>query len=263
MRQLNDLANRILNEKRPEMTRALDLYELQVGIFIPSQVKQARIYCGMMLLDHLGDAHGFRTGDLASASVVVEYRELFDDIIGERGWAGFCRLNSAQKFDKKLQQSILKSQSIAKAVESICRFAEDRAEQPSVAFAEYAIQWWSEEMEVKRQQSPQYIARNNEFLLIHLLLEHFPDLLPSALKNNRFTRQLIGQVRDAESLRRFFSAYNRVLALLSPVTREFGRPLMMDGSEVADGIVWKPIDTQMKRLIEDYRKERREQRRPG
>jgi hypothetical protein len=261
MRQLNDLAKRILDENRPEMTRALDLYELQVGIFIPSQVKPARMYWGMMLLDHLGDAHGFRTGDLASASVVVEYRELFDDIIGERGWAGLCRLNSAQKFDKKLQQSILKSQSIAKAVESLCRSAEDGAEQPSLAFAEYAIRWWSEEMEVTPRQSPQHIAKNNEALLIHLLLEHFPDLLPSALKNSRFTRQLVSQVRDTKSLRRFFSGYNRVLALLSPVTREFGRPLMMDGREVADGIVWKPIDTQMKRLIEDYRKERRDQRR--
>jgi hypothetical protein len=94
MRKLNDLANRILDEKRPEMTRALDLYELQVGIFIPSQVKQARMYCGMMLLDHLGDAHGFRTGDLASASVVVEYRQLFDDIIGNaagQAYAGLIR----------------------------------------------------------------------------------------------------------------------------------------------------------------------------
>jgi hypothetical protein len=118
-------------------------------------------------------------------------------------------------------------------------------------------------MEVTLQQPPQHIAKNNEALLIHLLLEHFPDLLPSALKNNRFTRQLVAQVRDTKSLRRLFSGYNRVLALLPPVTREFGRPLMMDGREVADGIVWKPIDTQMKRLIEDYRKERREQRRPG
>jgi len=41
MRKLNDLANRILDEKRPEMPRALDLYELQVGIFIPSQVMDA------------------------------------------------------------------------------------------------------------------------------------------------------------------------------------------------------------------------------
>ena len=262
MRQLNDLAKRILDENRPEMTRALDLYELEVGIFIPSQVKPARMYCGMMLLDHLGDAHGFRTGDLARASVVVEYRELFDDIIGVRGWAGLCRLNSGRRFDKRLQQSIRNSQSIAKAVESLCRSAEDEAEQPSVAFAEYAFRWWSEEMEVKRQQSPQYIARNNEALLIYLLLEHFPDLLPSALKNSRFARQLIAQVRDTKSLRRFFSAYNRVLVLLSPVTREFG-PLVMDGREVADDIVWKPMDTQMKQLIEDYRKERRDQRRPG
>jgi hypothetical protein len=259
MRQLNDLATRILDENRQEMRRALDLYELQVGIFIPSQVKHARMNCGMKLLDHLADAHGFRTGDLTSASAVVEYRELFDDLIGERGWAGISRLNSARKFDKKLQRSIINSQSIAKAVESLCRSAEDGAEQPSVAFAEYAIRWWSQEMEVKRQQSPQYIARNNEALLIYLLLEHFTDLLPCALKNSRLASQLIAQVRDTKSLRRFFSVYNRILALLSPVTREFGRALIVDGREVADGIVWKPMDTQMKQLIEDYRKERRRQ----
>jgi hypothetical protein len=262
MRQLNDLANRILDENRSEMTRALDLYEFQIGIFVPSQAKQARMYCGMMLMDYLADTHGFRTGDLASASVVVEYRELFDSTLGERGWAGLFRLNS-QKFDKKLKQSILKSQSIAKAVESLCRSAEDGAEQPSVAFAEYAFRWWSEEMEVTLQQSPQHVAKNNEALLIFLFLEHFHDLLPSALKNNRFTRQLVTQVRDTKSLRRFFSAYNRVLALLSPVTREFGRPVMMDGREVADGLVWKPMDAQMERLIKDYRKERRDQRRSG
>jgi hypothetical protein len=259
MRKLNDLANRILDEKRPEMARALDVYELQVGIFLPSQMKQARMCCGMMLLDHLGDVHGFRTGDLASASVVVEYRKLFDGILGEQGWAGICRLNSAQRFDKKLKQSFSKSQSIANAVESLCRSAEDGVEQPSVAFAEYAIRWWSEEMEVKLEQSPQHIAKNNEALLIYLLLVHFPDLQPSALKNDRFARQLVAQVRDTNSLRRFFSGYNRVLALLSPVTREFGRPLTMDAREVADGIIWKPMDTQMKRLIEDYRKERRRQ----
>jgi hypothetical protein len=263
MRKLNDLANRILDENRSEMTRALDLYELQVGIFIPSQVRQARMNCGMKLLDHLGDAHGFRSGDLTSASAVVEYRQLFDGILGAQGWAGICRLNSARKFDKKLQRSILNSQSIAKAVESLCCSAENGAEQPSVAFAEYAFRWWSEEMEVKRQQSPQYIARNNEPLLIYLLLEHFTDLQPSALKNGRFASQLITQARDTKSLCRFFSAYNRVLALLSPITRDFDRPLTMDRREVADGIVWKPMDTQMKRLIEDYRKERRDQRRSG
>jgi hypothetical protein len=261
MCQLNDLANRILNENRPETTRALDLYELQVGIFTPSQVKQAGMFCGMTLLDHLADAHGFRTGDLASASAVVEYRELYDDVIGERGLAGLCWLNSAQKFDRKLQQSIRKSQSIAKAVESLCRSAEEGAEQPSVAFAEYAIRWWSDEMELTPKQSPQHIVKNNEALLIYLLLEHFPQLLPSTLKNNRFVRQLVAQVRDTKSLRRFFSGYNRVLSLLPPVTREFGRPLIIDGREVADGIVWKPMDTQMKRLIEDYRKERRDRRR--
>jgi len=118
-------------------------------------------------------------------------------------------------------------------------------------------------MEVTLQQSPQHIAKNNEALLIFLLLERFPDLLPPLLKNIRFTRQLITQVRDTKSLRRLFSTYNRVLALLSPVTREFGRPVMMDGREVADGIVWKPMDTQMERLIKDYRKERRDQRRSG
>jgi hypothetical protein len=74
------------------MNRALDLYELQVGIFIPSQAKQARMYCGMMLLDHLGDAYGFRTGDLASASVVVEYRELFDDLIGSEAGQAYADL---------------------------------------------------------------------------------------------------------------------------------------------------------------------------
>jgi hypothetical protein len=263
MRKLNDLANRILDENRPEMTRALDLYELQVGIFIPSQVRQARTNCGMKLLDHLGDVHGFRTGDLTSASAVVEYRQLFDDLIGGPGWAGISRLNSARKFDKKLKQSILNSQSIAKAVESLCCAAENGVEQPSVAFAEYAFRWWSEEMEVKRPQSPQYIARNNEALLIYLLLEHFLDLQPSALKNSQFARQLVAQVRDPDSLRRFFSAYNRVSALLSPVTRDFDRPLTMDRREVADGIVWKPMDTQMEQLIEDYRKERRDQRRSG
>jgi hypothetical protein len=67
MRQLNDIANRILNENRAEVTRALELFELQVGIFSPSQVKRARTYGGMMLLDYLADAHGFRTGNLERA----------------------------------------------------------------------------------------------------------------------------------------------------------------------------------------------------
>ena len=260
MRKLNDLANRILNADLPEMTRALDLFELQVGIFTPSQMKPARMYCGMLLLDHLADAHGFRTGDLASASVVVDYRELFADIIGEGSGSRLFRLNS-QKFDKKLKQGILKSQSIAKAVESLCRCSEDGAEQLSLAFAEYAIRWWSEEMELTPKQSPQHIARNNEALLIHLLLEHFPDLLPSALEQNNFSRQLVTQVRDTKSLRRLFSAYNRVLALLQPVTREFGRSLCMDGRDVADGLVWRPMDNQLKQLINDYRKGGRDQRR--
>jgi hypothetical protein len=32
---------------------------------------------------------------------------------------------------------------------------------------------------------------------------------------------------------------------------------MIDGIEVADGITWKPINGQMKQLIESYRKQRR------
>jgi hypothetical protein len=209
MRKLNDISNRILNEDLAEVTRALDLYELQVGIFSPNQVKRARTYGGMMLLDYLADAHGFRPGNLERASAVGQYRELFDDIIGERGWAGLCRLNSAPKFDRKLQRTILKSQSIAKAVDTLCRSTADGVEQPSLAFAEYAVRWWSEEMEVTPQQSPQGIAKTNEALLIYLLLEHFPDLLPSSLKNNRFAQQLVSQVRDTKSLRRLVSGYNR------------------------------------------------------
>ena len=112
-------------------------------------------------------------------------------------------------------------------------------------------------MEVTPQQSPQGIAKTNEALLIYLLLEHFPDLLPSSLKNNRFAQQLVSQVRDTKSLRRLVSGYNRVLAKLQPVAHEFGRPLMIDGIEVADGITWKPINGQMKQLIESYRNERR------
>src|SRR5438046_1865378 len=111
MLDLNKFGKRLLNPDRSEVIRALDLYELQVAVFLQkkSQRDLARKYCAIMLMDHIEQRDVIPKGDLARAASVSQYREVFSDIMRERGWIGFWRLRGLHSFDSKLRHGIQKS----------------------------------------------------------------------------------------------------------------------------------------------------------
>ena len=130
-----------------------------------------------------------------------------------------------------------------------------RAPQISLALAEQVSRSRFKEVEPGGHEPTKSPARvNEEAVLIYLLLTHCSDLLPPALRKDSFADQLLEQVRDIASLRKLFSAYNRVLALLLPTPQQLGRPLMFKGDEVETPIQWKPLDAEMKQLIDHYAK---------
>lgn len=254
MLDLNRAANRLLNADRPEVIRAIVLYEFQAAVFLQRNTDRclARKYCAMMLLAHIEDRDGVRRGDLARAVSLSGYCELFGEIMREGGWLGLSRLRSRYGFDTKLQDGFHNSKVVAEAVELVCRSAQE-GQQLSLECAERMNRSWFKEVSgYEPVKSP--ARTKEEAALIYLLLTHCADLLPPALKKDSFADRLLEQVRDTGSLRKLFSAYNRVLALLSPTSERLGLPLMLEGDEVETSIQWKPLDAETKKLIDRYAK---------
>jgi hypothetical protein len=256
MLDLNKFANRLLNPDRSEVIRAVDLYQLQAGVFLQKKTQRdhARKYCAMMLMDHIEERDGIRKGDLARAASLSEYGELFNEIMRERGWLGLCRLRGPHSFEIKLQHGIQNSKFLADAVDLVCRSAQE-GEHLGLERAERVSRSRFKEAEPSGHKVAKSPARTKEeAVLIYLLLTHCADLLPPALKKDSFAEQLLPQVRDIASLQKLFSAYNRVLGSLLPAAQPLGRPLMLQGDEAETSILWKPLDVETKKLIDRYAK---------
>jgi hypothetical protein len=254
MLDVNRFANRLLNRDRPEVIRAVDLYELQVGVFLQKKTlrDQARKYCAMMLLDHIEERDGVRKGDLAQAAALNEYCELFSEIMRERGWLGLSRFRSRHGFDTKLQHGIQNAKSLADAIDLVCRSAQE-GQHLSLECAERVSRSRFQEVNPSGHDVAKSPARTKEeAVLIYLLLTHCADLLPPALKKDSFAVHLLQQVRDIAPLQKLFSANNRVLGSLLTVGQQLGRPLLLKGDEVETSILWKPLDVETKKLIDRY-----------
>ena len=252
MLDLNRAANRLLNADRPEVIRAIDLYELQAAVFLQRNTDRglARKYCAMMLLPRIEERDGVREGDLAKAVSLSGYCELFGEIMREGGWLGLSRLRSRYGFDMKLHEGFHSSKIVAEAVELVCRSAQE-GQQLSLECAERINRGWFKEAS-GHEPVKSSTRTKEEAVLVYLMLTHCVDLLPYALKKDSFADHILEQVRDTGSLRKLFSAYNRVLALLSPTSERLGLPLMLEGDEVE--IQWKPLDAETKELIDRYAK---------
>ena len=256
MLDVNRFANRLLNRDRPEVIRAVDLYELQVAVFLQkmSHRNQALKFCAMMLLDHIEERDGVRKGDLGRAASLSDYCELFTEIMRERGWLGLSQLRSRHDFDIKLEQGVQNCKFAAEAVELVCCAAQE-GQHLSLKCAERVSRSRFKKAEPSGHDVAKSPARTTEeAVLVYLMLTHCVDLLPYALKKDSFAENLLPQVRDIASLQKLFSAYNRVLSLLLTVGQRLGRPLLLKGDEVETSIRWRPLDAGMKRLIEGYAK---------
>lgn len=254
MLDVNRFANQLLNPDLPEVVRALNLYELHVTLFLLKKDDRglARKYCAMMLLNHIEERDDVRKGDLVRAASLSGYCELFSELMWDHGWIGLCKLGSRFGLDGKLQYGIQNLRWLAYAVDLVCRSAQEGrhlslecAERVSRSRFEEAISSGG-----KIAKSPARI--NEEVVLIYLLLTHFADLLPPALKKDSFAENLLPQVRDIPWLQKVFSAYNRVLALLLTVGQQVGRPLLLKNHEVETSIQWKPVGAETKELIDRY-----------
>jgi hypothetical protein len=75
MISISGIAERLLNEKRAESLRAVDLFEFQVAIFSNSlkERKQARRYAAMKMMERLDVEHGIPKGDIVRALKIDGY----------------------------------------------------------------------------------------------------------------------------------------------------------------------------------------------
>jgi hypothetical protein len=254
MLDVKRFANQLLNPDVPDTVRALNLFELQVSLFLPKKNDQnlARKYCAMFLLDHIEERDGVRNGDLARAVSLSDYCELFSELMRGQGWIGLCRPKSRHGFDIKLEQGVQNYRWLAHAVDLVCRVAQE-GQHLSLECAERVNRSRFKEtgpISGKVAKSPARV--NEEVVLIYLLLIHCVDLLPPTLKKDSFVENLLPQVQDIASLQKLFSAYNRVLALLLTVGQQVGRPLLLKGDGVETSIQWKPLDAEMKQLIDRH-----------
>jgi hypothetical protein len=246
MRELYDLGIQILNENRSEMRRALDLYELQTGAFLPSQVKRARKYCAMMLLDYIERRDNIRRGDLARAASQKDYCELFGEVMRQRGWMEFSQLKPFRGFQIKLSLYAQYSRIDANSVDLVCRAAQqgqdlrfDLAQQVSLSSIK--------DMKIRGSNPGKLQQRITEgTILAYVLLDQCSELLPPSLKYDGFAEQLLEQTRDHEATRLLFSTYNQVLALLQPSSPRLPSNVLLDGFKP---IQWKPLDLETKELI--------------
>jgi hypothetical protein len=254
MLDLKRFANQLLNPDRPEVVRALDLYELHISLFLFKRNDQnlAHKYCAMFLLDYIEECDGVQKGDLAQAAKLKDYCELFDELMCEEGWIGLCKLGSRFGLDSKLQHGIQNFRSLAYAVDLVCRSAQE-GRHLSLECAEHVSRSRFKKAEPSGGRVAKSPARiNEEAVLIYLLLTRCADLLPPALKKDSFAENLLPQVRDIDSLQKLFSGYNRVLALLRTVGQQVGRPLLLKGDKAETSILWKPLDVETKKLIDRY-----------
>jgi hypothetical protein len=254
MLDVKRFANQLLNPDRPEVVRALDLYELHVSLFLFKKNDQnlARKYCAMFLLDYIEECDGVQKGDLVRVASLSDYCELFSELMREHGWIGLCKLGSRFGLDGKLQHGIQNAKSLADAIDLVCRSAQE-GQRLSLECAERVSRSRFKVAEPSGHKVAKSPARTQEeTVLVYLLLTHCADLLPPALKKDSFAENLLPQVRDIASLQRLFSAYNRVLALFLTVGQRLGRPLLLKGDEVETSILWKPLNVETKKLIDRY-----------
>ena len=254
MLDVKRFADQLLNPDRPDVVRALDLFELHVSLFLSKKNDQnlARKYSAMFLLDYVEECDGLQKGDLAQAAKLNQYCELFSELMREEGWIGLCKLGSRFGLDSRLQHGIQNFRSLAYAVDLVCRSAQE-GRHLSLKCAEGVSRSRFEKAEPSGGRVARSPARiKEEVVLIYLLLTHCADLLPPALKKDSFAENLLPQVRDIASLQKLFSGYNRVLALLRTVGQQVGRPLLIKNDEVETSILWKPLDVETKKLIDRY-----------
>ena len=206
----------------------------------------------MFLLDYIEQRDGVRKGDLVQVASLSDYCELFSELMREHGWIGLCRPKSRHGLDDKLEHGVQNSKILAYAVDLVCRSAQE-GRHLSLECAERVSRSRFKEAEPSGGKVAKSQVRiTEEAVLIYLLLAHCADLRPPALKKDSFSENLLPQVRDIASLRKLFSACNRVLALLLTVGQQVGRPLLLKGNEVETSILWKPLDVETKKLIDRY-----------
>ena len=87
MPELEELATQLLDEQRPELQRAVDLFEMQTAIFCDKGKvrRQARRFAAIKLMEQIERENEVTVGDLQSAFLVDGYKELFAEALSG-GW---------------------------------------------------------------------------------------------------------------------------------------------------------------------------------
>jgi hypothetical protein len=211
MMKLEELAKLLLNEQRPELQRAVDLFEVQTAIFCDNNKvrKQARRFAALKLMEHIERENDVIVGDLQAALLLVGYKELFAEALSG-GWLSLRRLPSDKTFARRLSSHIDEARVASNVIEFLCSWqVAPPSKRPSISKALYAVR--TEGKTLAKEKWGRYAKWS---ILIHLLLEKKYEFLPPKLTTKRFSEKLLGQAGKLDELRLFFGAYNSVLQAL-------------------------------------------------
>jgi hypothetical protein len=211
MSELEELARQLLDEQRPELQRAVDLFEVQTAIFCDTGKvrRQARRFAAIKLMEHIERENKVTVGDLQSAFLLDGYKELFAEALSG-GWLSLRRLPSDKTFASRLNSHIAEARVASKVIEFLCSWqVAPPNKRPSISKALYVVRRKGKTL--AKEKWGRYAKWS---ILIHLLLEKKYDFLPPKLTTKRFSEKLLEQVRKLDELRLFFGAYNSVLQAL-------------------------------------------------
>jgi hypothetical protein len=212
MPKLEELARQLLDKQRPELQRAVDLFEVQTAIFCNTGKlrRQARRFAAIKLMEQIERENNVTVGDLQSAFLLDGYKELFAEALSGGGWLSLRRLPSDRTFANRLNSHIAEARVASNVIEFLCSWkVAPPNKRPSISKALYVVRRQGKTL--AKEKWGRYAKWS---IPIHLLLEKKYDFLPPKLTTKRFSEKLLEQVRKPDELRLFFGAYNSVLQAL-------------------------------------------------
>jgi hypothetical protein len=211
MTKLEELTRQLLDERRPELQRAVDLFEVQTAIFCNKgkMRRWARRFAAIKLMERIERENNVTVGDLQSALLLDGYKELFAEALSG-GWLSLRRLPSDKTFASRLNSRIAEAQIASDVIGFLCSWqVAPPSKRPSISKALYVVR--REGKTLAKEKWGRYAKWS---ILIHLLLEKKCDFLPPKLATKQFSEKLLGQVRKLDELQLFFGTYNSVLQAL-------------------------------------------------
>jgi hypothetical protein len=260
MEKINQLAERIVDRRRSVYSRAVDLFEFQIAVFLDQKSwrQRARKFVAIKLLEHLEGVNKVERGDVWSALRIPEYKRLFGDLLGQ-GWLPIRRLPSDREFDERLVDEIKGARIASNVIDFFCSWeVAPPRKRPSMSKALFVLKDLNKLNGFGKTNAK---AKWNEHakwsIFVHLLLEKKYPFLPPRLARKTFSKRLLKQAADVNGLMSFFAAHATVLAAMPRLETKDGT---IDRSFALTNVVlppepvpYDPLSEKVVSLIKTYK----------